>query len=271
MINFMARVDAGPGWRQVDIPFAMLGPRGKVPEGTRWNPAAVQVFGVTTPQAEAGERAGGEIAFEIDDVQFYGHGGATSQPVASGPPAGQTVVPFTALAAIPSDGWTDLANDPAGDAKIDGLPDATRLQAIEDAGGMLWVRATLRETPHDRWIGMNLALDVDDDPGNGAAWWGANSTFHFDRLVTVWCIRVAAGCQGVIGVADAKAVAAGSIVTGESRRLKFAIDRDGRAFVVGVPRELIGVRGTPIRLVAAVGSALLYADDVPGQGAATIR
>ena len=44
-----------------------------------------------------------------------------------------------------------------------------------------------------------------------------------------------------------------------------------RAFIVGVPRELLKLAGKEIRLVAAVGSALLFGDDVPGQGAATIR
>ena len=68
-VNFMARVDAGPEWRLVEIPFAQLAPVGKVPDGTRWNAGALQVFGVTTPQAPAGDdRTTGDFAFEVDDV-----------------------------------------------------------------------------------------------------------------------------------------------------------------------------------------------------------
>ena len=136
---------------------------------------------------------------------------------------------------------------------------------------MLWVRITLRETPHERWMGVNLAFDVDGDPANGAPWWGSNSAFKFDRLVTVWCFRVADGCQGYIGLADADQVAARTMVAGGGAQLRFAIDRERRGFIVGVPRALLKLQGKEIRLVAAVGSALLYADDVPGQGAATIR
>jgi hypothetical protein len=153
----------------------------------------------------------------------------------------------------------------------EGIFAQARLEAIPfGPGGMLWIRVTLRETPHDRWMGMNLVLDVDGDPANGVPWWGSNTAFKFDRNVTVWCFRVTDGCQGFIGVADAAQAATGAGTGAE--RLKFAIDRERRAFVLGVPRDLLRLPpGGDIRLVAAVGSALIYADDVPGQGAAIIR
>jgi hypothetical protein len=230
------------------------------------------VFGVTTPQAPGEGPAAGEVAFELDDVTFYGTGAGPGSPIVSGTPTGLAVVPFTSVAAIPSTGWIDLGADPERDGKTPTLPDATRLEAIPSAANdMLWVRVTLREPPHERWMGVNLALDVDGDPANGFAWWGTNSGFRFDRLVTVWCFRVAAGCQGYIGVADAAQAATGTLVAGGADALRVAIDPERRAFVVGVVRMRLGFDGRPIRLVAAVGSALLYADDVPGQGAAVIR
>jgi hypothetical protein len=273
LINFMARVEAGPEWRLVEVPFATLAPSGRVPENTRWDASALQVFGVTTPQlASAEARPAGDFAFEVDDVAFYGHGTGRVEPIVSGPPTGLAVVPFTPLASIPATGWIDLAADPERDGKMPSLPDATRLEAIPSAAdNTLWVRVTLREPPHDRWMGINLALDVDGDATNGFPWWGANSGFKFDRLVTVWCFRVADGCQGYIGLADAEQAASKILVAGGGETLRFAIDRERRAFVVGVPRDALRLEGKAIRLVAAVGSALLYGDDVPGQGAAAIR
>jgi hypothetical protein len=272
LTNFMARVDAGPEWQLVEIPFAQLAPTGKVPEGTRWNARALQVFGVTTPQSLATDgRTSGEFAFEVDDIAFYASSTSSVQPTASGPATGFAVVPFTKTAAIPSTGWIDHGSDPERDGKP-GLPDATRLETIaKSPDDCLWARVTLREPPHDRWIGMNLLLDIDGDSSNGFAWWGTNNAFKFDRVVTVWCFTVAGGCQGFIGVADAAQAAAGTFVAGGGERLRFAIDRERRAFVVGVPRDLLKLQDNEIRLVAAVGSALLYGDDVPGQGAATIR
>jgi hypothetical protein len=60
-------------------------------------------------------------------------------------------------------------------------------------------------------------------------------------------------------------------VAGGGTKLGFAFDRHRRALVLGIPRSLLGLKTTDIRLVAAVGSALLFADDVPGQGAAVVR
>ena len=270
MNNFMAEVSAGPEWKVVEVPFTTLAPLGKVPEGTRWNPAAVEVFGITTPQTHKGEERGdGKIDFQVDDIVFYGKGEQRPAPVASGPTGPVSTVPFVPLDSIPKDGWIELATDPTGDGKMPTLPDATRLEAIPSTpDGFLWIRVTLREPPHDRWLGMNLVLDVDGDPANGKAWWGANNTFKFDQVLTVWCFHVADGCQGYIGVAGADQ-ASGSLAGGRS--LRFAIDRDRRAYVLGVPRAALHLERDDFRLVTAVGSALLFNDDVPGQGAANLH
>jgi len=273
MVNYMAGIDAGAEWRLVEIPFTSLAPQGKVPEGATWSPDAPAWFGITTPHATRGEeRAAETVDFEVDDVALYGRGAGNPAPVASESAGSFSIMPFTPLASIPSTGWIDLGDDPARDGNMPALPDATRLEAIpSSADGTLWLRVTLRERPHERWMGVNVALDVDGDPANGQAWWVANSSFKFDRLVTVWCFRVARGCQGYIGIADADQVAAGAMAPGGARSVRFAIDHERRAFVVGVAREALRLEKPEFRVVAAVGSALSYADDVPGQGAATLR
>jgi hypothetical protein len=273
MVNHMAEIGASGEWRLVEVPFASLAPQGKVPEGTRWSPEQIAWFGITTPPNLSGEdREPDEVVVHVDDVEMYGRGGPGAAPVPSGTAGPVSVAPFAPLASIPGSGWVELASDPERDGNVPALPDATRLEAIPaGADGRLWVRIGLREAPHDRWMGVNVALDVDGDPGNGQAWWGANGGFKFDRLVTVWCIRVEDGCQGYIGVADAAQVASGAVAAGGGDGLRFAIDRERSAFVVGVPRDALGPVTGAVRLVGAVGSALIYADDVPGQGAAVLR
>lgn len=271
--NFMADVEAGPEWKLVEIPFASLAPLGKVPEGTKLSVESAQAFGVTTPQMPGGkDRLPGEIDVEIDEVAFYGHGAGRPAPIASGPPGGSSLVPFTPLASIPESGWVVLAEDPARDGNHPALPDATRLEAIPSSkDGFLWVRISLREPPNDRWMGMNLALDLDGDPSDGFPWWGANKGFKLDQLVSVWCFRVAGGCQGYIGLSGVEDLKANSYAARAGARLRFAIDEKTPAYVVGVPRDLLQVKNGSFRLVAAVGSALLFADDVPGQGAALLH
>jgi hypothetical protein len=273
VVNFMAPIDAGPDWQIADVPFAMLKPTGKVPVGTKWNASALQVFGITTPQSSTGsEQARADMFFEVDDVTFYRSREGRAEPIAAGPETGLMVVPFAKTGSLPSTGWTEIAADPERDGRMPALPDATRLEVLPSTPDRrLWVRVTLREVPHDRWIGMNLALDTDGDPTNGFAWWGANTAFKFDRIVTVWCFRVADGCQGYIGIGDAAQAASGTFVAGAGELLRFAIDRERHAFVLGIPRDRLGLTGKEIRVVAAVGSALLFSDDVPGQGAAIVR
>ena len=271
-INYMAGIEAGAEWRVVEVPFASLAPLGKVPDGTHWSAKALDTFGITTPQLPTDKaQAAGDVAFEVDDVMLYGPGKGHVEPIPAGVPAGIANVRLTAAAAIPTTGWIFLADDPAMDGNIPSLPDATRLEMIPaGADGILWFRVLLREAPHDRWMGMNIVLDVDGDPANGTAWWGKNAAFKFDRLVSVWCFNGAEGCQGFIGIADAEQIASGVFAAG-GERLRIAIDRERRAFVVGGPRDALRLGASAVRLVGAVGSALLWNDDVPGEGAAILR
>ena len=270
--NFMAEVDAGSGWKLVDVPFSSLVAQGKAAEGTRWSSEAVQVFGITTPQATRGtEHAPAKVDFEVDDVVLYG-GGPAPRPVPSGTTGPISTIPFTSLASIPSSGWVELATDPERDGKMPMLPDATRLETIPaSADGILWLRVSLRERPHDRWLGMNLAFDTDGDPADGRPWWGANKEFKFDQIVTIWCFHVAEGCEGYIGLADSGQAAAGDYTSQGGGEFRVAIDPQRRAYIVGIPRTSLHLEKEEFRLVAAVGSALLFADDVPGEGAVVLH
>ena len=173
VVNFMARVEAGPEWTVVEVPFTKLAPTGRAPEGAQVDRErraglrrddAADASAVDAP-------IGGDFAFEIDDVVFYGTTTGRLEPVASGPSGGYGVVPFTKLSVSsvrPAGAISAPIPNVTGIAPA--LPDAVRFEAIPSAAGdMLWARITLREAPHDRWIGINLALDTDGDPANGVA------------------------------------------------------------------------------------------------------
>jgi hypothetical protein len=289
-INYMADIAPAAGWRQVEVAFATLQPLGKVKEGTKWNATKVEIFGITTPQLPSlEERPAGDLAFEVDDIALYSRGeeaqasaaaqvptsaqAATPAPTAVGGPGSTILIPFAPLSSIPSKGWVELTSDPSGDGRQATLPDATRLEAIPSSkDGLFWLRVTLREAPSDKWLGMNAVLDVDGDPANGTAWWGANKDFKFDRLVSVWCLKVEGGCQGMIGVAGADQVMTGVMSEdGSAGRMRLAVDREHRALVVAFPREALHLKSDPLRMVVAVGSAFSFNDDVPGDGAVTVR
>ena len=261
-VNYMAKVTATPAWSTVEIPFSNMQPQGKGLENETWNPHEARWLGVQTIPGVAGP-----ISVEIDDVAWIGEGGSGAAPVPapSEPPSSRSLIPDDAapLRALP---WRELAKDGEADGRP-GLPDARALFVAPDPSRPLaWFRIDLQETPPSTWMGVNLALDTDGDPANGTAWWGKNTAFHFDRLVTAWLFRVGEAYYGTVGIASTEEVAAMSLTNQEE--VHFAMDRGAKRVYVGVPAAL--VRAESVRVVAAVGSAFVFADDLPNEGAARL-
>jgi hypothetical protein len=249
-------------WSTIEIPFSRLRPQGKGVENERWDPREARWLGVETVPGTPGP-----FAIEIDDVAFIGatEAGAAPIPDADEPPTNRSLIPDDAatLVALP---WRELARDADGDGRS-GLPDARALFMATDPGGSLaWFRIDLKDAPPDNWIGVNVALDSDGDPANGPAWWGKNTAFHFDRMVTAWVFRVADHYEGMVGVASGDEVKAMRMTNQEEVHL--AVDRGLKRVYIGVPRALVGGAGS--RAVAAVGSAMIFSDDLPNVGAALL-
>ena len=261
--NYTAPVEARSSWRSVDVPFASLaalrpGSPALDPRGVRW-------LGVSVRPDPAGA-----FAFEIDDVQLYSSRQEARLRVQDGP---TMTVAFTAAppSEAPSGPCKDLAGDAPDDGKQKRLPDATSVASCPDeAHGRLWFRISLAGPVPERWVGVNLALDIDGDPANGMTWWGTNTAFKFDRLVSVYGSITGAGYEGTLGIADAAEVQAGNFMGSKEEKVTVVLDRAGRALLVAIPRGALGTSGTPARVVAAVGSAFLHNDDVPNEGAALI-
>lgn len=261
--NYTAPVEARPEWRSVDVPFESLA--AMRPGSPPFDPRTVRWLGVVVRPEPAGA-----FAFEVDDVQLYARRRDAKLRVQDGP---TMTVPFTAAppSEAPSGPWKELANDAPDDGKQKRLPDATSVAVCpDDAHGRLWFRVTLAGPIPDRWVGVNLALDVDGDPTDGMTWWGTNAAFKFDRLVSVYGSVTGAGYEGTLGIADAAEVQAGNFVGSKNEQVTLVLDPAGPALLVGIPRSALGTSTTPARVVAAVGSAFMHNDDVPNEGAAVL-
>ncbi len=261
--NFMASFTPGPDWKAFEIPFEELTPRGPGSIGARFSPEEVHWLGITTAPG-----AQGPFHLEIDDIELISNRpGDRAVPAARPGPARTIRISFADAPA--STAWRELARDPSGDGKIPSLPDAVSIAVLADDANegseRVWFRIGLQDSPPLPWLGMNLAIDVDGDTENGMPWWGTNTAFHFDRLVTVWLFKTGRTYEGVAGTADAADVAKGEFMT-TGQDLSVAIDRDSRAFLVGVPRAVLG-SGNQARFLAAVGSAMAHNDDIPDTGA----
>jgi hypothetical protein len=260
-VNYWAPVE-GDG-RQVDIAFESL--KAMRPEAPPFDPRSVRWLGLAPVSGRAGP-----FEFEVEEIALYSPRPDARLRVREGPPFAVAFRPGRADE-LPPGPWKDLARDAAGDGKQKRLPDATAVAVFMDpAGERAWFRVALAGTVPTRWLGVNLALDVDGDPANGMAWWGTNTSFRFDRLVTVYGWDTGMGYDGIIGMADAAQVQGGDMGGAAAGDVVFIPDRSADALVVGIPARALGAGAGAVRLVAAVGSAMQHNDDVPDEGAAVL-
>jgi len=192
--------------------------------------------------------------------------------IAAAPAAAQSPVQKVQLVAVDkltSLAWRSLATDPKGDVLHPRLPEAKELfYAIDPKADLVWFKVATHEPLPERWFGVNVAVDNDGNPDDGMTWWGTNK-FKFDRLVSAYLFSAEGYWQGVAGVADSEA-AGKTVMNNLSRDVKVALDREQRAILVGVPRSALGTAQT-IRVMATVGSMLVNNDDVPNEGAVTVK
>ncbi len=252
--NFMAPFTLGREWTAVELPFTALAPQmgSQTTEVPAFTPQSVGWLGVV-----AGPEVRGAFDLELDDIVLVENGTQA--------PTRKTVLrDGRDLAGLV---WQPLQEDPAGDGAAERLPDALAFHWALGPDGLVWFRFDLATAPPASHLGINLALEVDGDPANGMAWWGANKAFHFDHLVTAYLVRGDGYWQGWLGVAGAEAATRGVFDEGRYE-LAVAVDRAAPAFLLGVPREALPAG--PCRLLGAVGSAFMFNDDVPSEGAAVL-
>ncbi len=164
-------------------------------------------------------------------------------------------------------GWTPFVSDEEGDGKSKNLPDL-RGVAWRYEGDRVWFLFGLAAAPDPSRIGMNLALDLDGDPGNGGSWWAGNKGFRYDRVVTVWVARGADGrYRGSTGVADAADIVRGRFTTSPPGTVMFAVDSGNQALLIGVKRDVLQ---RSMRVVATVGTNTDWNDVAPAEGSARL-
>jgi len=191
---------------------------------------------------------------------------AAASAAAQTPTRKVQLVPADSVASLT---WTTLASDPKGDGLQARLPDARELSyAIEANSDRVWFKVAVYEPLPEQWFGISIAIDSDDVPDNGMAWWGSNKA-KFDRLATAFLFKAEGYWQGYAGVGDSDSIGRGNM-TNVTADVKVALDREHRSILLGIPRASLGPAAT-IRVLATVGSMLANNDDIPNEGMVTVR
>lgn len=169
-------------------------------------------------------------------------------------------------------GWTVLVTDAEADGRQATLPDLKQvLWRADRKTNRVWFRFDLANDADPDRFGINLAIDLDSDQKSGNGWWGGNTAFKYDRLVTVWVRRGSDGkYRGAVGTADADAITGGAMVTSAPGTVAFAVDGSKRSIYVGVDRKAFDNRAS-VPVVATVGSNVTWNDAAPASGSAILK
>lgn len=82
--------------------------------------------------------------------------------------------------------WIKLAEDRASDGRRPNLADGKALYYFHDAStGLLWFKITLYTPVNPTKPAVSVAIDIDANQETGMSWYGANSNFQFDRMLSV--------------------------------------------------------------------------------------
>jgi pimeloyl-ACP methyl ester carboxylesterase len=164
--------------------------------------------------------------------------------------------------------WTVLAFDFKDDMRDASFADAAQLSYQYDKQrDFLWFRVSLYGAPNEQTFGVNIVFDTGSDEAGKMNWWGANSSFKFDKLLTAWVTRGANGYQGTIGVGDPTGVQAKQFNNLLQNDLQIRVEGD--SIVIGVKRTDITGK-LKMNLLASVGSNQQWNDDIPNTRFATI-
>ncbi len=161
-------------------------------------------------------------------------------------------------AAVEKLAWRPLGEDPAGDGTKPEAPDLRALAFARDAE-RIWFRLTFEQALPPAF-GVNVVVDRDGDARGDAPWWGGQSSFRFDRLVTAWVVGEGDGYFGRLGVTDANG-AIPARLSKLSTDVVLRVGDDRKSVMLGVPASPLELTERA-KVIAAGGTHLMWNDNL---------
>jgi tetratricopeptide (TPR) repeat protein len=168
--------------------------------------------------------------------------------------------------------WTTLATDSANDGRNPSWADVKALSLYDDADSdTLWLKLELSRLPNPNVFGINLVIDADQNQQNGANWWGGNKSFKYDKLASVWVVRVGENSyRGTVGIADMRGIQLNRYTNLFRNNLAFSADSGKKTMIVGVKSAELDNDGV-FNMIAAVGSNVGWNDDITDSNSIEIK
>lgn len=168
--------------------------------------------------------------------------------------------------------WIELAVDPAGDGERAGSGDGSSFAFHYDAASdTLWFRFGLHDAVDPETPAVSVSIDTDADQGTGIEWYGANSEFRFERMLSVGPLeQVGDSVRGYNGITDSAGVSRRDWIDVRRGVLSFYVDREADAYVLGVSRSDVLPDLGRFNVIGSVGANARWNDDIGDSGHTTI-
>lgn len=169
--------------------------------------------------------------------------------------------------------WIELARDAAGDGERAGSADGRALAYHYDAEtGTLWFRLEIYGEVDTQRPAVSIAIDVDADQSTGIPWYGANSGFTFDKMLSVGPLETEGDLvRGYNGITNADGVSRREWINERQGVLTFFVDTASRAYILGVARTDIAPDLRQFHVIGSVESNARWNDDIGEEGYATVE
>ncbi len=169
--------------------------------------------------------------------------------------------------------WTSIATDPERDGMYSGVLDGKELWYWYDQDlDNIVFKVDVYGTIDPNTIGINIVMNIPGDP-TVASWWGANSSFRFNRLVTLWITGTPpSDYSGTVGICNAAGAQAMNYMNLARGNIGIAVQPGTSSYVFSFPREdlisdeLLEAGPVNISAIAAVGTNQFWNDDIPDNG-----
>lgn len=175
--------------------------------------------------------------------------------------------PPTSLISSP---WQELLTDRSGDGANPDLTDGKSLSFFQ-RNDSLWFKFDLYQYKNKKAFALNILIDSDFDQETGSAWFGQNTSFTFDKALTLWMQKSGNGFQGIHGIMYPDDFTTGNQNLSYMNNMTYYLDVEKRIYIVGVSVKDLQLTSEKIRVIGAVGEFQTWNDDIGDNTSASIR
>jgi hypothetical protein len=168
--------------------------------------------------------------------------------------------------------WINLAEDKAGDGQNKDLPDGKSFSYFYDKNtDTLWFRLETYGEIDTETPAVSISIDTDADQSNGVNWYGTNSEYKFEKMISVGPVRKENGKSvGYNGITNEDGVKTQNWINEKKNVASLYYDKNTKSYIMSIKRFDISPNLKKFNVIGSVGGGARWNDDIGEKGFTTI-